>query len=71
VRASAHHFELPVTHDLITQMTRHSARYSKTPDVAFDPSGIHARQQLTAAQRRVVSRIAGTLEADLILAGRS
>lgn len=71
VRASAHHFELPATHDLIAQMTRDSARYSKTPDVAFDPMGIHARQQLTAAQRRVVSRIAGTLEADLILAGRS
>ncbi len=71
VRASAQHFGLTATPELTARMTRHAAGYSKSPDVPFDPSGIHARQQLTAAQRRVVSRIAGPLEAELDLARRS
>ncbi len=63
--ASARHFRLPVTPDLVARMTEHTASYSKNPSVPFDPAGAHSRRQLTASQRDVVERMTGRMRAEL------
>lgn len=63
--ASAGHFGVPVTPELVTTMTEQSAMYSKYPAGPFDPAGAHARPRLSDAQRETAERIAGQLEARL------